>query len=155
MFVRRAFTLVEVLIVVVILGIIAAIVTPQFAGAADSTRQQTFVTDIQTFVRQAEIYRARTGEYLPDGGSGVLPIGFEDYIDAEDWENGTPVGGVWDSELNDNGITAAIGVHFDGTGATRNDAYMTIVDAIFDNGDVNSGVFRKLAGNRYYYVMAN
>ena len=150
---QRGFTLVEVLIVTVILAIIAAVVMPMFGQTMDTTRRGTFVTDLQTFARQAEIFRAKTGQYLPDGGSGVLPIGFEDYIDAEDWENGTPVGGVWDSEHNSSGVTFAIGVHFDGTGDTRDDAFMTFVDEIFDDGDVNAGKFRKLGADRYYYVM--
>ncbi len=152
---RSAFTLVEILIVVVILGILAAVVIANLSGASEPARQGSFVYELKYFVDQAEIYRARTGQYLPDGGSGTLPAGFEDYVDAEDWENGTPIGGVWDTEFNDNGVTAALGVHFNGQGQTRDDAYMTQVDALFDDGDVNTGVFRKLAGDRYYYVMAD
>ena len=34
---RGGFTLIEILIVVIILGILAAIVIPQFAGASQST----------------------------------------------------------------------------------------------------------------------
>ncbi len=35
---RRAFTLIEIMVVVVILGVVAAVVVPQFAGATDDAR---------------------------------------------------------------------------------------------------------------------
>ena len=55
----RAFTLVEILIVVLILGILAAIVVPQFAGAAEESRRSAFVTELKVFMDGAELYRAR------------------------------------------------------------------------------------------------
>ncbi|MFG0259469.1 MAG: type II secretion system protein [Phycisphaerales bacterium JB041] len=149
----RAFTLVEILIVVVILGILAAIVVPQFAGATEESRRGSFVSSLRVFADAADYFAVREGAYVPDGSSGVCPDEFADYVDADDFEAGTPIGGVWDTELNDNGVTSAIGVHFDGTGETRDDAYMTIVDALFDDGDLNSGMFQKLAEARYYLII--
>ncbi len=37
----------------------------------------------------------------------------------------------------------------------KDDAYMTQVDSLFDDGDLHSGYFRKVAGNRYYYIVCN
>lgn len=61
--VRKAFTLVEILIVVVILGILAAIVVPQFTRAADEARGGNVATQISTIENQLELFRARTGAY--------------------------------------------------------------------------------------------
>ena len=50
----RAFTLVEILIVVVILGILAATVVPSFANATEPTRQTTFITNMKDFAEAAQ-----------------------------------------------------------------------------------------------------
>ncbi len=149
----RAFTLVEILIVVVILGILAAIIVPQFANASDEARRAAFVTELQVFVGAAEHFAAREGTWVPDGSSGVCPDEFRDYIDDEGFESGTPLDGVWDTERNDSGVTSAVGVHFDDAGEAKDDAYMTLVDAIFDDGDLNTGIFQKLANGRYYAII--
>lgn len=149
----RAFTLVEILIVIVVLGILAAIVVPQFAGATEESRRSAFVTEIKVLVNAAQLYRAREGSHVPDGSSGECPDEFESYIDARDFGAGTPIGGVWDTENNDNGVTAAVGVHFMDPAEAKEDAYMVVVDALFDDGDLMTGLFRKLAEGRYYAVI--
>ena len=52
----RAFTLIEVLIVVVILGILAAIVVPQFDTAAEQSRESTMRMSLQRVRQQIAIY---------------------------------------------------------------------------------------------------
>ncbi len=149
----RAFTLVEILIVVVILGILAAIVVPQFAGAAEESRRSAFVTELKVFMDGAELYRAREGQHVPDGSSGECPDEFAAYVDGADFEAGTPIGGVWDTEYNDNGVTAAVGVHFMDPDELRDDAYMLVIDALFDDGDLATGLFQKLAEGRFYAIV--
>jgi len=151
---RGGFTLVEVLIVVLILGILAAMVIPQFADASRESSQMSFITDVRIFGEAAVLYRAKTGQYLPDGGTGTVPAGFEPYIDEDGWTAITPIGGRWDAEYNENGIVSAIGVHFNGDGETRDDAYMQEIDDRFDDGDLAAGGFRKIADGRYYFILA-
>jgi type II secretion system protein G len=59
--VRKGFTLVEILIVVVILGILAAIVVPQFTNATQDAQAGNIQTQLETLNNQIELYRARTG----------------------------------------------------------------------------------------------
>ena len=62
----KGFTLVEILIVVVILGILAAIVIPQFTSASEAARASSLVTQLQSLRSQLELYQLEhNGEY-PD-----------------------------------------------------------------------------------------
>jgi prepilin-type N-terminal cleavage/methylation domain-containing protein len=149
---RNAFTLVEILIVVVILGILAAIVVPRFIGATEDARIGAFIASLKTYADACELYNAKEGRYPPDGSSGAVPPGMETYVDASEWTAGTPLGGVWDSEYFDSGVSAAVGVHFNG-GDVPDDATMLLVDERFDNGDLDSGLFQKLANERFYFVL--
>ena len=57
--IRKGFTLVEILIVVVILGILAAVVVPQFTNAADDARAGNLESQIKTIQNQIELFNAR------------------------------------------------------------------------------------------------
>ena len=55
--VSKGFTLVEILIVVIILGILAAIVIPQFTQASTEARVSNLRTNLQTIRSQLLLYR--------------------------------------------------------------------------------------------------
>jgi general secretion pathway protein G len=55
----QGFTLVEILIVVVILGILAAIVIPQFTSASESAKTSSLKTQLQTIRSQLELYQVQ------------------------------------------------------------------------------------------------
>lgn len=57
--VRHGFTLIEILIVVVILGILAAIVIPQFTDAAAEASRSNLQTQLQTLRSQIELYNVQ------------------------------------------------------------------------------------------------
>lgn len=61
--VRKGFTLVEILIVVVILGILAAIVVPQFTNATQDAQAGNIKAQLDTLNNQIELFRARTNAY--------------------------------------------------------------------------------------------
>jgi general secretion pathway protein G len=63
---KSAFTLVEILIVVIILGILAAIVIPQFTSASTEARQNSVRSQLQTLRSQIELYKLQHGDALPD-----------------------------------------------------------------------------------------
>lgn len=70
---KSGFTLVEILIVVIILGILAAVVIPQFTDATTSARTETFNSNIQSLQSMFELYRAQHNDTYPwDDGTGAL-----------------------------------------------------------------------------------
>ena len=62
---RSGFTLVEILIVVVILGILAAIVIPQFTEASTEAKLSSLCTDLQTLRSQIELYKIQHNDVPP------------------------------------------------------------------------------------------
>jgi len=62
---RRGFTLVEILIVVIILGILAAIVIPQFTNASNDARKANVVSQLQTLRAQIELFKLQHKEKIP------------------------------------------------------------------------------------------
>ncbi len=91
--VRKAFTLVEILIVVVILGILAAIVIPQFTSATQDAQGGNLNAQLQSLQSQIELYKAR------NNNSGPFDI-------AQDWLHLR--GDLDDNNVVDTGLEAYI-----------------------------------------------
>jgi len=62
---KNGFTLVEILIVVVILGILAAIVVPQFTDASNEAKLSSLCCDLQTLRSQIELYKIQHNDIPP------------------------------------------------------------------------------------------
>jgi len=150
---RRAFTLIEILVVVVILGLLAAIVIPQFSDFTGETKRAAFVSSARIFVAAAKRYELDYGEY-PEAGHGELPDGFGEYIQSNNWEGATPIGGEWEARLNTGGVTAALGVHYGGGDPDHDAAQMLVIDELVDDGDLATGAFRHFGGGHYFFVIA-
>jgi len=62
---RKGFTLVEILIVVIILGILAAIVIPQFTNASTDARKSNMASQDQTVKSQVALYKLQHNDTPP------------------------------------------------------------------------------------------
>ncbi|NRQ44191.1 type II secretion system major pseudopilin GspG [Rheinheimera sp. YQF-2] len=60
---QRGFTLLEVMVVIVILGIIASMVVPNLIGNQEQAARQKAVVDIQQLESALDMYRLRNGFY--------------------------------------------------------------------------------------------
>ncbi len=91
--ISRGFTLIEILIVVIILGILAAIVIPQFANASSDARTTNLKTTLANVRNQIEIFKAQHLDTAPAlGGMWSLLTGQSDTGEAN---SVAPVGTAW------------------------------------------------------------
>ena len=79
---RTGFTLVEILIVVIILGILAAIVIPQFTNASQDARESSLLSQLQTLRSQIELYKLQHKDKLPDLVTNWNPMTTKTNIDG-------------------------------------------------------------------------
>ena len=70
---RRAFTLIELLLVLVILGVLAGIVVPKFGGTTEKARNAAAETQISTFKTALDAYEIDLGNY-PKGKTGLQDL---------------------------------------------------------------------------------
>lgn len=69
----RGFTLIELLLVLVILGILAAIVVPKFSGRTEQAKETAAKTQIAGFSTALDAYEVDTGGY-PKGADGLMNL---------------------------------------------------------------------------------
>lgn len=68
---RQGFTIVELLIVIVVIGILAAISTVAYNGTQQRTRDMSRISDLRGLQKVIEMYYIDNGSYpLPGNGSG-------------------------------------------------------------------------------------
>lgn len=68
---KKAFTLIEVLIVVIILGILAAIITPQFASATSDTKAANIKSQLVLFQKEIDLFYARNSRFPFPSSAGA------------------------------------------------------------------------------------
>ena len=85
---RSAFTLIEVLIVVVIMAVLAATIIPQFASSTDDAKASAVKFNLHTLRQQIEMYKLQHNGTVPAINAGTLP-GMIYASDASGANNGT------------------------------------------------------------------
>jgi type IV pilus assembly protein PilA len=73
---RKGFTLIELLIVVVIIGILAAIAIPKFATTKDKAKLASVKTDLRNYMTAEEAYFSDKATYGAAADLAAAPYGF-------------------------------------------------------------------------------
>jgi prepilin-type N-terminal cleavage/methylation domain-containing protein len=148
---RQGFSLIELVIVVMIIGVLGAIAIPRLSRGSEGAAINAFVNEINTFAKLIDQVQLETGTPIADSQTGKLPSELVNYLNANAWESGTPLGGEWDIERDDSGVALAVGVHFERE--TPDGDALQAVDEMIDNGNLDTGAFRMIASGRYYLVL--
>jgi len=77
---KSGFTLIEILIVVIILGILAAIVIPQFTNASQDARKSSLASEVQTLKSQIELYKLQHKDIAPK----LITTGWDVFLQYSD-----------------------------------------------------------------------
>lgn len=72
---EKGFTLIELIVVIAIMGIIGAVLVPQFATMSLRSRMSTDVSTVKTLQNQAEIFYADTGKWPGGNASSIITAG--------------------------------------------------------------------------------
>ncbi len=98
----RAFTLIEIMVVVVIMGVLAALVVPRLMGRTDDARILAARQDIATLMQALKLYRLDNNRYptteqglqalITRPSSGPVPAnwktgGYVDRLNKDPWGN--------------------------------------------------------------------
>jgi general secretion pathway protein G len=86
---NKGFTLVEILIVVIILGILAAIVIPQFTNASTDARKNSLTSQLQTVRSQLELYKLQHNDKLPTFTGTTADVQWEQMTSQTDVNGST------------------------------------------------------------------
>lgn len=82
---RYGFTLVEILLIVIILGILTAIVVPQFSMASEEQKTSYLINEMQNVRMQIGLYKSQHNSALPTAGG----LSFIDAMTKYTYADGT------------------------------------------------------------------
>ena len=144
---RRGLSFVEILIVVAILGILAAMVIPQYKNTSDTAKINTTLKDLGTFETAINVYAMKQNGVLPSSGS-LLQAAISDYLPSGGANAVPGVGGQYQFYSWPGTNSAAVSVV-----GSPNVGLLSQIDIDLDDGIASTGRVRITASNEVFYFV--
>ena len=149
---RKAFTLIEIIVIVIVVGILAAVAAPKFVGAQQESEITATAEDLRAIENAVSMYYAKNGSYPRDVNRTQAVTVLGEYFKTENPFNKlAPIGGIYDYEGPPNWNPVQISIRSE-TRSNHSQEKAQELDEYMDNGDLNTGSIRRL-GDRTYYII--
>ena len=153
------FTLVEIAVVVMIIGILSTMALPASRKAGSMTRINTYVNDLRVFSGGFNQFAQMHGKWpATQTSSQSFPEDMEGHLSETSWTRVTPLGGsyTWDHDvlLNGRTITAAISlVASPERPVSATNEQLLEIDTKIDDGNLATGMFQLGFGDMPIYII--
>lgn len=149
---RNAFTLIELIVVIVVIGILAAMVVPKFVLAQNETAITATSEDLRAIENAVSMYFAKYGSYPRDVNRTEVVGVLDPFFKAENpFSKLAPIGGKYDYEGPPNWNPVQISIRSE-ISTKHSRATAIELDRYMDDGDLTTGSIRR-QGDRTYYII--
>ncbi len=153
----KAFTLVEVMVVVAIIGFLAAAGLPGYRHLTMRSKVTAIENDLRQFSTAAQTYSLQNGHWAADSAPGVPPPEMANALPIN-FQLKTPIGGVykWCAGGDVDGIPAKAGLAIVSvTGNPINDDVdlLTMLDRQMDDGNLETGNIQVGSTNSLVFII--
>jgi type II secretory pathway pseudopilin PulG len=143
--------LIELVVVITVIGILAAMVVPKFATARSDSEITATSEDLQAIANALAMYMAKNGSFPRDVNRMQVVRELSPYFKSDNpFAKPTPIGGVYDYEGPPNWNPAQISIRKNGSNVYT-DAEALKLDEYMDNGDLKTGKIRAHGDRLAYY----
>ncbi len=149
------FTIIELVVVIMVIGVLAAMVVPRYVGAQSDTRVTAAGEDILGIVKSFEYFNANNGYWPAETSTGVLPPEIQSQFTRENpFLKASPIGGAYDYDntASNNGRTISIAIRGTSTSPAPTIIDAQALDAYLDDGVLNTGRFQTTTSGYAYTI---
>ncbi len=148
--IRPGFSLLEIVVVTVVIGILAVMVVPRFADARNETTVAATSEDLRAIANALSMYKASHSVYPKDVSRTQVVTVLTPYFKTDNpFAKTSPIGGAYDYEGPPNWNPVQISIRKNGANVFTNEMALKL-DEYMDNGDLSTGKV-KLVGDRISY----
>lgn len=150
---RRAFTLIELIAVIVVLAVLSAVAVPRYFDFSRDAQVSAIASSLKTIRRAFDQYRIDHGVFPPDQLGATMPPQMVPYFDNDAWSAAIAGVGVynWDGPPSWDG-SEAIGISAltNVPSSPTTDSFWRRIDAAIDDGNLTTGLFQWESGSQRY-----